>query len=225
MCLLIRILICRILVGTTLVLDLHELVSKVLLLKSNASSTMHRFLEPLVYFGPVERPWYNCLVKIVSCKLSSCPILNRHIVSACVYSAVFEHSMWDYRECLLVELIYILGYNIPLFQLSASSLIRFLRFVPRSWSFTSKKSDDISAWFMKAFVACLRECGPFLASYFIVSWVKYEDSCRIFSLCRGHNIPPFQNTKSQWFVCVRNDIIEAKFICDRWSWQKSVCLR
>ena len=93
MCLLIRIIICRILVGTTLVLDLHELVSKVLLLKSNASSTMHRFLEPPVYFGPIERPWYNCLVKIVSCNLSSCPILNRHIVSACVYSAVFEYSM------------------------------------------------------------------------------------------------------------------------------------
>ena len=100
---------------------------------------MHRFLEPPIYFGPVERPWYNCPVKIASCKLSSCPILNRHIVSACVYSAVFEYSMWDCRECLLVELIYILGYNIPLFQLSASSLIRFLKFVPRSWSFTSKK--------------------------------------------------------------------------------------
>ena len=111
MCLLIRIPICRIQVGTTLVLDLHELVSKVLLLKSNASSTMHRFLEPPVYFGLVERPWYNCLAKIVSCKLSSCSILNRHIVSACVYSAIFEYSMWDCWECLLVELIYILGYN------------------------------------------------------------------------------------------------------------------
>ena len=38
---------------------------------------MHKFVEPLVYFGPIERPWYNCLVKIASCKLSSCPILNR----------------------------------------------------------------------------------------------------------------------------------------------------